>query len=66
MPAQRTYANPAVSMSVGRVALSRGPLVYCVEEIDKPGGTVQRLKLPRNSATRIAPILDLFGGTVIL
>ena len=23
---------------VGRVALSRGPLIYCVEETDNPGG----------------------------
>ena len=49
MPAERVYANPSVSMDVARVALSRGPLVYCVEEADNPGRPVQRLKLPRGS-----------------
>ena len=36
-------------MDVGRVALKRGPLVYCVEEVDNPGGRVQRLDLPRDA-----------------
>jgi hypothetical protein len=29
-----------------RVAVTRGPLVYCAEEIDNPGGKVQRFFLP--------------------
>ena len=49
MPAERIYAHPGVRMDVGRVALKRGPLVYCVEEADNPGGRVQRLKLPRSA-----------------
>ena len=52
MPAERIYAHPAVRMDVGRVALKRGPLVYCVEEVDNPGGPVQRLKLPRKLGDR--------------
>ena len=49
MPAERLYAHPAVIMDVGRVALKRGPLVYCVEEADNPGGFVQRLKIGRDA-----------------
>src|SRR5690606_38716788 len=41
MPAERIFAHPAVVMDAGRVALKRGPLVYCVEEADNPGGAVQ-------------------------
>ena len=52
MLAQRIYAHPAVRMDVGRVALKRGPLVYCVEEVDNAGGPVQRLKLPRQSTVK--------------
>src|SRR5215475_6515922 len=33
-------ANPRVSDDTGRVAIQRGPLIYCLEEIDQPGGTV--------------------------
>jgi DUF1680 family protein len=31
---QRTYAHPRVTADVGRVALLRGPLVYCLEGVD--------------------------------
>ena len=44
MPAERLYAHPNVRMDVGRVALRRGPLIYCVEEADNPGGAVQTLR----------------------
>jgi DUF1680 family protein len=66
MPAERLYANPGVIMDVGRVALKRGPLVYCVEEADNPGGSVQRLKLPRNAELKSTTRSDLFGGAVTL
>ncbi len=66
MPAERLYANPGVIMDVGRVALKRGPLVYCVEEVDNPGGAVQRLKLPRDAELKSSTRADLFGGAVTL
>ncbi|TIN58672.1 MAG: glycoside hydrolase family 127 protein, partial [Mesorhizobium sp.] len=34
MPIERLYANPQVRQDAGRVALSRGPLIYCVEASD--------------------------------
>ncbi|WP_415926776.1 hypothetical protein [Devosia rhizosphaerae] len=40
MPPQRLYARPGVISNAGRVALKRGLLVYCVEEVDNPGGRV--------------------------
>jgi DUF1680 family protein len=64
MPAERIYAHPSVRMNAGRVALKRGPLVYCVEEADNPGGPVQRLKLGRDAPLRVEPRGDLFGGIV--
>ena len=66
MPAERIYAHPGVIMDVGRVTLKRGPLVYCVEEADNPGGRVQRLRLPRNAGLRIDTRDDLFDGIVTL
>ena len=66
MPPERLYANPGVIMDVGRVALKRGPLVYCVEEADNPGGAVQRLKLPRHAELKSTTRADLFGGAVTL
>ncbi len=66
MPAQRLYANPRAIMDAGRVALKRGPLVYCIEEEDNPGGIVQRLKLPRDAELKSTTRADLFGGAVTL
>ncbi|MFI0843915.1 glycoside hydrolase family 127 protein [Mesorhizobium sp. IMUNJ 23232] len=66
MPPERIYAHPSVPMDVGRVALKRGPLVYCVEETDNPGGPVQRLRLPRHSEITVEQRHDLFDGIVTL
>ena len=66
MPAVRLYAHPGVIMDAGRVALKRGPLVYCVEEADNPGGRVQRFKLPRGAELKTETRADLFDGVVTL
>lgn len=66
MPPERLYAHPGVIMDAGRVALKRGPLVYCVEEADNPGGRVQRLKLPRSAEITATERKDLFDGVVTL
>jgi DUF1680 family protein len=66
MPAVRLYAHPGVIMDAGRVALKRGPLVYCIEEVDNPGGRVQRLKLPRRAELKAETRADLFDGVVTL
>lgn len=31
---RRVYANPAVKADIGKVAIARGPIVYCLEAID--------------------------------
>jgi DUF1680 family protein len=66
MPAERLYAHPNVRMDVGRTALRRGPLIYCVEEADNPGGPVQTLALPRSAPLDAIWRADLFGGAMIL
>jgi len=66
MPPVRLYAHPGVIMDAGRIALKRGPLVYCVEEADNPGGRVQRLKLPRDAQLKTETRADLFDGVVTL
>jgi len=64
MPAERIYAHPSVRVDVGRVALRRGPLVYCVEEVDNPGAPAQRLALPRTAPLEAA-VADLFDGVIV-
>jgi len=66
MAPERIYAHPFVRMDVGRVALKRGPLVYCLEEADNPGHRMQVLQLPRASALKTAARTDLLGGIVTI
>jgi DUF1680 family protein len=66
MPGVRLHAHPRVRMDVGRVALRRGPLIYCVEEADNPGGAVQSLTLRRASTLRAERRADMFDGVPTL
>ena len=66
MPPERLYAHPRVRMDVGRVALRRGPFIYCVEEADNPGFPVQTYQLPRAATLKAERRGDLFGGVVTL
>jgi len=65
MPVERIYANPNVRMDIGRVALKRGPLVYCAEQVDNPVA-VPRLRLPRAARVATEQRTDLFDGVVTL
>lgn len=46
MPVRRVYGNPQVRQQAGKVALQRGPLIYCTEEADN-GANLHNLSLPR-------------------
>jgi DUF1680 family protein len=46
MPVRRVVASEQVAADRGRVALQRGPLVYCAEWPDNPNGRVRNLVLP--------------------
>jgi DUF1680 family protein len=66
MPITRVKAHPAVAAAAGRTALKRGPLVYCVEEADNPGVSLDRLQLPPAAKLTAVRRADLFGGIVTI
>jgi DUF1680 family protein len=39
MDSEVIVSNPRVSENTGRVAVRRGPVIYCLEELDQPSGT---------------------------
>jgi len=51
---RRTYAHPAVAADAGRVALERGPLVHCLEQVDN-GDRLSALALPPGAPLHTAP-----------
>jgi DUF1680 family protein len=65
MAVARLFANPEVRQDVGRVALSRGPLIYCVEATDN-AGQLHRVALPRTATIEAHDEPDLLGGVVTL
>jgi len=50
MPVRLNTCLEKVKSNVGRLAVTRGPLVYCAEEVDN-AGAVQRLFVPEAPAT---------------
>jgi uncharacterized protein len=65
MDARRIYANPNVRQDLGRVALARGPMLYCVEEVDNPG-RLQALSLPEGAPVEVVDEPASLGGIVSL
>ncbi|MCG8514742.1 MAG: glycoside hydrolase family 127 protein [Halanaerobiales bacterium] len=65
MPVERIRANPEVRKNSGKVALQRGPLVYCLEEVDN-GSNIFALVLPRNNQLQAGYDPNLLGGIVQL
>ncbi len=65
MPVTRMAAHPSVREDVGRVAVTRGPLVYCLEQADNGPG-LHRLRLPRSAAFTAHEEPGLLGGVTAL
>lgn len=66
MPARRLESHPYVAENAGRVALARGPLIYCVEQADNPGVELRDLVLPDRATISTEDRPDLLGGVVAL
>jgi hypothetical protein len=65
MPVERMEAHPSVRQDAGRVALQRGPLVYCLEEVDN-GPDLRDLVLPRESELEVTREPEQFDGGACL
>jgi uncharacterized protein len=65
MPVRRVECHPYVAENAGRIALMRGPLLYCAEQADNQGVDLRDLVLNSKAPTvRWEP--DLLGGVAIL
>jgi DUF1680 family protein len=65
MPVERVSAHPKVHQNRGRVALQRGPVVYCLESADN-GEDLDALSLPRTAALEPEFEAELLGGVTVL
>lgn len=65
LPIRRIEAHPRVEANRGRVALQRGPIVYCFEQVDNPT-SVRNLWLPHDPKLRAEWRRDLLGGVMVI
>ena len=65
MLVERMYASPKVHQDRGRVALQRGPVVYCLESADN-GGDLDAFVLPREATLEAAFEPEILGGVTVL
>lgn len=65
MPVRRVLAHDAVKDDAGRVAVERGPVVYCAEGADN-GGSALDLVLPGEATLVAQERGDLLGGLTVI
>lgn len=65
MPVVRVRSNAQVSEDAGKVALARGPVVYCIESADN-GSNLAALCLPRQNELHAEYQPGLLGGVVVI
>ncbi|MEM2913660.1 MAG: glycoside hydrolase family 127 protein [Candidatus Bathyarchaeia archaeon] len=66
MPIDRIISHPHVAENNGKVALKRGPIVYCLEGADNPGFDVWDVVLPDGAPLNAEYAPDMLGGIVTI
>ncbi|WP_338131296.1 glycoside hydrolase family 127 protein [Cohnella rhizosphaerae] len=66
MPVEVVRAREAVEADRGRLAIQRGPIVYCAEQADNPDLTYDAFALAAREPLNIHYRPDLLGGVTVL
>jgi len=62
MPIRLVEANPNLTEDVGKIALQRGPIIYCFESTDNPGVDFAKIKIDANSDLNYTFEPDMLTG----
>jgi DUF1680 family protein len=65
MPVERMVAHPGVRDDAGKIALQRGPVIYCLEEVDNVD-RLANVAIPNTSALKVEFDPALFGGVSVI
>lgn len=63
--AKLMQSNPLVRSNAGKVAIQRGPLVYCLEEMDN-GANLSAISIPVDAKLEASFDPDTAGGAVVI
>ncbi len=66
MTIERVACHPYVTHNAGRLALTRGPILYAIESADHPGVDIRELALPADAPIECEMSSDLAGGVHVL
>ena len=66
MPVRRLRGRPRVEATAGRVALARGPLLYCLEQADRPPRDVWGIVVEPDATFIAEDAPELLGGVTVL
>ncbi|HRL12867.1 MAG TPA: glycoside hydrolase family 127 protein [Aggregatilineales bacterium] len=65
MPVERMTPHPMIRHDAGQVALQRGPIVYCLEQVDN-GPRLANVTLPPDAPLTTAFDENLLGGAAVI
>lgn len=66
MPIERVISHPHVMENNCRVALKRGPIVYCLEGVDNPDFDVWDVFLPNDAPLSAEWMPNMLGGVMVV
>jgi DUF1680 family protein len=66
MPVEKVQAHPLVKSNSGRVALQRGPVVYCIENADNRHLELDELVITEHSSLFIENDPNIMGGILAI
>jgi hypothetical protein len=66
MPVEQLVAHPLVKDDAGQAAVRRGPLIYCVEQVDQKEARLDQMVIALGTKFRHEYRPDLLGGLVAL
>lgn len=66
MPVQILASHPWVESNVNKVALKRGPMVYCLEQVDNPEHDVWNIGIAEKTRLTTKWMPDLLNGVVTI
>ncbi len=65
MPVERVAPHPEIRQDAGCIALQRGPVIYCLEEVDN-GKHLANIAIPRTAQLTAQFDPDLFNGIAVI
>jgi DUF1680 family protein len=66
MPVRRVHAHEKVEAAKGKVALMRGPVVYCLEGVDNKDVDLFEVGLPQSAELSAEHRAELLNGVTVI